>query len=147
MVLVDLYALNIWFEDLCYWDCGVKACCVCRCPVEPVLQRQPEGEAVQRSFIRTDGESTGSSVQQHPTEPLWERNLLQHNRLPQVTPQKIPLHSLPCALPLVWMQHTLMFYTVSLSQNLEVDTFTEQPCTQSTAETDGRVVGFAGIWP
>lgn len=59
-----------WSEVLSCLDCRVKACCGCRCPVESVLQRQPEGEAIQRSFIRADRESAGSSVQQHPTKPI-----------------------------------------------------------------------------
>lgn len=63
--------------------------------MESVLQRQPERKAVQRSFIRADGEGPGPSVQQYATKSIREGNLLQHHWLPQVKEQKASLHLLP----------------------------------------------------
>lgn len=83
---VFVYSIYHLCELLSYSDNTLKTCCGCRYPMEPVLQRQPEGETVQRSFIRADRESTDPSVPQHPTVPFWERDLLQHHWLPQVTP-------------------------------------------------------------
>lgn len=47
------------------WCCLSKSdsCPRCRHPVESVVQGQPEGKTVSRHFIRTDRESSGSSVQ------------------------------------------------------------------------------------
>lgn len=71
-------------DPLSYADNPIKTCCGCRNPVESVLQRQPEGEAVQGGFISADRERSDSSVQEHPTVPIGEGDLLQHHWLPQV---------------------------------------------------------------
>lgn len=48
--------------ELGYSDNTPKTCGGCRYPMESVLQRQPEGETVQRHFIRADRESVDPSV-------------------------------------------------------------------------------------
>ena len=60
-----------------------------RHPVEPVVQGEPEGEAVPGGAARADGARAGAALlhpgrRRHPAQPLRGGHLLQHHRLPQV---------------------------------------------------------------
>lgn len=60
--------LSVWNV----WDPQKKTALLCgfRCPVEPVLQRQPEGEAGSGSASDADRESPGSSVQESSSDSV-----------------------------------------------------------------------------
>ena len=57
--------------------------------MEPVVQGEPEGEAVPGGAARADGARAGAALlhpgrRRHPAQPLRGGHLLQHHRLPQV---------------------------------------------------------------
>lgn len=91
---------------------------MCRYPVEPFIQRQPEGEAGQGDTSWADGEDPHPPVRRwrcwgHPADPLWGRNLLQHHRMPQVHLTYLSVLSVVAACSFVKMYFSLSLLFLS----------------------------------